>query len=168
MKRIFLYLRFMCIAAVISSFFGAALQFVIGSVKTYKAYASYFQIADHTDAYASMAPVDLATKYLVHSVDNFLFGLVLLIFAYGTYSLFIGGKFAEELQSVKWLQIKSIGHLKNILAEVIVIILFVRFLEVILLNIDKLRFELLVLPLSILALALSLKVLHLRHDGDSK
>jgi hypothetical protein len=46
----------------------------------------------------------------------------------------------------------NIGHLKNVLAEVIVVILFVKFLEAVLVNLDNLKWEVLVLPVSILLL----------------
>jgi uncharacterized membrane protein YqhA len=58
--------------------------------------------------------------------------------------------------------------LKNTLAEVIIIILFVNFLEIALLNLKSLTWELFILPGSILLLALSLKFLDLRDKHSSK
>lgn len=52
-------------------------------------------------------------------------------------------------------------HEKNVLAEVIVIILFVKFLEVVFVNINNLKWEIAILPVSILLLALGLKSLSL-------
>ncbi|NMS24028.1 YqhA family protein, partial [Vibrio parahaemolyticus] len=53
------------------------------------------------------------------------------------------------------------GHLKNILAEVIIVILFVKFLELVLINFDSLDWTILTLPISILVLSLGLKFLGL-------
>jgi uncharacterized membrane protein YqhA len=58
--------------------------------------------------------------------------------------------------------------LKNTLAEIIIVILFVKFLEVALLNLDNLTWNLFVLPGSILLLSLSLKFLGLRGQLPSK
>ena len=69
-------------------------------------------------------------------------------------------------EALQWIKIRSIGDLKNVLAEVIVVILFVKFLEVALLNLEKMEWDLLVLPGSILLLAIALKFLDLKHDSD--
>jgi hypothetical protein len=50
------------------------------------------------------------------------------------------------------------------LGEVIVIILFVKFLEIIFINVNNLTWEILILPISILLLALSLKFLGLGRE----
>lgn len=70
----------------------------------------------------------------------------------------------EEVKGdiLSWIQIPSISHLRNVLAEVIIIILFVKFLETFLVRIDRLEWEILTLPTSILLLALALKFLGLR------
>jgi uncharacterized membrane protein YqhA len=96
-------------------------------------------------------------------VDAFLIGLVLLIFAYGVYTLFIRRIELEEKVVFHWLEISSITSLKTLLAELIIIILFVKFLDVVIISIDKLTWEILILPVSILLLALSLKFLEQRH-----
>jgi len=100
------------------------------------------------------------------SLDTFLIALALFIFAYGIFTLFISNKNDVESNGVlKWINIPSIGHLKNILAEVIIIILFVIFLEVIVENINNLKWEFLIIPISVLLLALGLKFLKLDKDG---
>jgi len=53
------------------------------------------------------------------------------------------------------------------LGEVIVIILFVKFLEMILINLNNLSWEILILPISILLLALALKFLDLNDKKGS-
>ncbi len=110
-----------------------------------------------------MKEADVTASYLIKSLDTFLIALVLLIFAYGVYGLFISKHSdGDKSGTLKWINIPSLAHLKNTLAEVIIIILFVKFLEVALLNLMNLTWELFVLPGSILLLALSLKFLDLR------
>lgn len=73
----------------------------------------------------------------------------------------------EDNGVLKWIRSPNIGHLKNVLAEVIIIILFVIFLEVIVENVNNLKWEFLIIPISVLLLALGLKFLKLDNDGGS-
>ena len=94
---------------------------------------------------------------------------MLFIFAHGVYTLFISNKIYDDGNGVlKWIRTPNIGHLKNVLAEVIVIILFVKFLEVVFVNIDNLKWEILILPASIVLLALGLKFLSLNKEDIDK
>ncbi|MDX6746542.1 YqhA family protein [Polaribacter sp. PL03] len=95
--------------------------------------------------------------------------MVLFIFAHGVYTLFISNKKYDDGKNVlKWIRTPNIGHLKNVLAEVIVIILFVKFLEVVFVNIDNLKWEIIILPISIVLLALGLKFLKLNKEEIEK
>ena len=108
-------------------------------------------------------------SFLNLRIDAFLIAFVLIIFAYGIYNLFIYNAVKSDKHNVlRWIRIPSIGHLKNILAEVIVIILFVKFLDVAFLNLNTLKWEILVLPLSILMLSLGLKFLSLKDESGTK
>jgi hypothetical protein len=60
------------------------------------------------------------------------------------------------------------GHLKNVLIEVIVTLLFVRFLEIVFVIIDHLKWELLMLPISIVLMAIGLKILKLNKEENIK
>ena len=94
--------------------------------------------------------------------------MVLFIFAHGIFTLFISDKKVEKKVSVlKWISTPNIGRLKSILGEVIVIILFVKFLEIILINITNLTWEILILPISIILLAISLKFLGLGRSENN-
>ncbi len=108
-----------------------------------------------------MHSTDNATIYIMKSLDTFLIALALFIFAYGIFTLFISKRNDNDNGTLKWINIPNIGHLKNILSEVIIIILFVLFLEVIIENIHNLKWEFLIIPVSILLLALALKFLKL-------
>lgn len=94
--------------------------------------------------------------------------MVLFIFAHGVYTLFISNTSSTKNSGVlNWIQTPNIGHLKNVLAEVIVIILFVKFLEVVFVNIDNLNWNLLILPISIVLMAVGLKVLKLNKEENT-
>ena len=151
--------RYLSVVAIICSIIGSLFMFVIGAVKTFSA-IWFFSPED-----IEIGRGDYTTKLLVQSVDAFLFGLILLIFSFGVYNLFIKRMTPSQQERAFWLDVRSIGHLKNTLAEVIIIILFVKFLELVLSDIPNLTWESLILPISIGILAAALKLLDLRHDA---
>lgn len=162
MDKIISNFRYLSWVAIICSLAGSFLMFVIGALKTYSAFVAVFFSEVSTVNLAHLEEGDIATTYLIKSLDAFLIAFVLFIFSYGIYSLFISSKHRPGDSSVLgWINIPSISHLKNVLAEVIIIILFVKFLETVLVSIEQFEWEILTLPLSILLLALSLKFLDL-------
>lgn len=167
MKETFNIFRFISWIAIICSLLGSILLFIVGAIKTYSAYAAVFLGQVGNEELAHLESSEVATTYLIKSLDTFLIALVLFIFAHGVFTLFISDKKLVKKTSVlHWINTPNIGHLKNILGEVIVIILFVKFLELILVNLNNLRWQILILPVSILLLAVSLKFLGL--GGKSK
>lgn len=134
-------------------------------MKTYSAYAAVLFGQVSNKSLSHLGTSEVATTYLIKSLDTFLIALVLFIFAHGVFTLFICDKKLTKKSSVlKWISTPNIGRLKNILGEVIVIILFVKFLEIIFINVNNLTWEILILPISILLLALSLKFLGLGRE----
>lgn len=161
--------RFLSWVAIISSLVGSFLMLIIGAIKTYKAFIAVFFGVIPKESLSHLKSADIATTYLIKSLDAFLIAFVLFIFAYGVYSLFISyKKEPSENDVLKWIKTPSISHLKNVLAEVIIIILFVKFLETALVSLEKLEWEILTLPISIFLLALGLKYLDLRHESNHK
>lgn len=161
MKKIFSIFRYFSFIAIIFSLLGSLLLFFVGAWKTFIAIKivlfDYIPIGKE-----HLHPSDSASTYLLKALDTFLIALVLFIFARGIFTLFISNKNNIENNDVlKWISTPNIGHLKYILAEVIIIILFVIFLEVIFENIDNLKWEFIIIPISILLLALGLKFLRL-------
>ena len=153
--------------AIICSLIGSFLMFVLGAIKTYYAFSAVFLGGLPNGILSHIKTADVAATYLVKSLDAFLIAFVLFIFAHGVYVLFISVEKSETHTGVlSWIHIPSISYLKNILAEVIIIILFVKFLEYALVNLNNLSWEIIVLPASILLLSLSLKLLGLRHDNS--
>lgn len=164
----FLYrFRYLSLVAVICSFAASILMFVMGAVKTFKA-GTYYLLGFPTPApdLQAIGKADLTTKLLVQSVDAFLFGLVLMIFSFGIYNLFVERISRTQQKSSFWLSIRSVGHLKSTLAELIIIILFVKFLELVLIDVRSLTWESLILPVAIGLLAAAMKLLDLRSDVD--
>ncbi len=156
-------LRYVSLIAVISSGLASVLMFLIGALKVYAAYRSYFGdvIVDTT---TFIEAGNLAITFLVQAVDAFLIGLVFMIFSGGIYYLYVRHIDVKEPEVSSWIKIRSIGELKNILAELVIIILFVKFLEGGLkTGIAEYKWEMLVLPAGILMLAIALKLLELKN-----
>jgi uncharacterized membrane protein YqhA len=86
-----------------------------------------------------------------------LVGLVLLYFGYGIYALvFLEEGEAQKRGVPSWLIPKSIGQMKETLAHVIIVILFVLFARVAFENLNNLKWEILILPASTALLGLAL------------
>jgi uncharacterized membrane protein YqhA len=155
-------LRYISLIAVVSLFIGAALMFIIGAIRTLDSVLvlifdrAMFNIPEHLDR-GSVVSITL-----VQSVDSFLFALVLLIFSMGIYNLFINSPDDLNKQNLpRWLRINSISELKTILLQVIIVILAVNVLEhVILVGSSALKWETLIIPISIVCLAAALLMMH--------
>lgn len=159
-KDSFLVFRCMSYVAVVTSVFGAALMFILAVTKTVRAYLSFLNdpptlLGDESTVF------NKSVALVVQSIDAFMIGMVFMMFAYGVATLFIRRIELPEGHVFRWIRIGSMNHLKVILGEMIIIVLFVKFLEVILLNASDLTFEMLVLPVGIVLLALALKFLDL-------
>lgn len=168
MKKPFYALHYISWIAIIFSLLGSLLLFIMGALKTLNAFRVFFLGYIPKDK-AHLHTADIGITYLKKSLDTFLIALVLFIFAHGVYTLFISNKSSTENNGIlNWIQTPNIGHLKNVLAEVIVIILFVKFLEVVFVNIDHLKWELLILPISVVLVAIGLKILKLNKEENIK
>ncbi len=70
------------------------------------------------------AESDIAVVQVLEIVDTFLLGTVLAILAVGLFDLFIA-----ELPTPQWLVISDLGDLKGKIADVVVLLLGIKFLE---------------------------------------
>lgn len=157
-----LWTRFISVLAVLSSLVGALVMFWIGTTNTLKAILIVAGIEEAVLAGSSIDPAELATIELLESLDDFLVGLAFLFFAFGIYSLFIQlGR--KDPNTPAWLQVDSIGTLKKMLLELLVVLLTVVFVKGLLerLSFQSLEWTYLVIPLSILAIATSTRLLQL-------
>lgn len=154
-------LRYISVIAVISAALSSVLMFIIGAVKTYSAYALYLGSAlSDANNFATKQAIAL----LIQGIDAFLIALVFLIFSSGVFNLFIRGDGDGVKTEPGQHAITSIAQLKVIIAELIIVILFVNFMEDVLGNdINTYQWEILVIPLSVVLLALGLKFLDLKN-----
>jgi uncharacterized membrane protein YqhA len=133
---------------------GALLMFAQGGFYLYEAW--------HT----LLAPGETAERQVtvpvLEAVDAFLFGIVLVIFAYGiaigfVFSLPEG--YGQRLP--EWMKVGGVGQLKATLAEVVIVVLIVIFARVVVEANGHLQWSMLVLPASIFLIALALRMIEL-------
>lgn len=156
--------RYLSFVAVITSGLGAALMFALAVLKTVKAYVAF--LGEPPALMADQSVVfNRAIALVVQSIDAFMIGMVFMMFSYGVTTLFIKKIELPESDVLSWVRVTNINHLKVILGEMIIIVLFVKFLEIILLSATELTFEMLVLPVGIVLLALALKFLGLAEEN---
>lgn len=161
-EKTMLRLRYVSLIAVVASAFASILMFIIGAIKVYAGYLTYFS-ADLAGTELPAESTNLAITFLIQAVDAFLIGVVFMIFSGGIYYLYVRQIDVKSPEVESWIKIRNIGQLKNILAELVIIILFVKFLEGALkVGIAHYEWQMLVLPAGILMLAISLKLLELK------
>jgi uncharacterized membrane protein YqhA len=115
MRRILQQSRWMILVAVVFSLIAAAAAFVWGATKTLSALWLLWSSHGH-DSKIGFS--------LIQLMDAFLIATGLLIFPIGLYELFVG-----ELEVPGWLKFHDLIGLKSTLANVIVLLLAVSFLE---------------------------------------
>lgn len=142
-------------------------MFAQGVRNIYEAYASSWRPEYGADSSPKGAASVIS---VIESLDRFLIAIVLLYFAYGVYSLFIHPEEHEtELALPAWLRVSQIGQLKQVVAEVIIVVLLVLFLRVALEAFQVPRIEMswqqmatfVLLPVCTALLALSLRLVQL-------
>ena len=133
-------------------------MFVIGAVTTIDGVVTYF--GGHEDEAFSSDAALAATVEVVSSLDQFLLGMVLLVFAYGVYSLWvvadakIWADKRKEIHAPDWLTVASVTDLKVKLLEVVAVLLAVLFLKGVLKNPDTAWSDL-VVPIAVVLFALT-------------
>lgn len=114
------------LVAVAASLAGTFLMLYLGLLETYRAFATQF-FGEATELPAAAA----AVIHLIGALDYFLIAIVLMYFGYGIYVLFVRpDQTPRELGLPRWLHVERIGQLKQTVAEVIIVVLFVLFLRV--------------------------------------
>lgn len=161
--------RFMSVLAVVSSLIGALLMFGIGTVNTLKAVMLAINAEESVIEGSRISPTELATIELLECLDEFLVGLAFLYFAYGIYALFIQLE-KSDTEAGTWTKLGGISTLKKTLMEVLIVLLTVIFVKGLLerLSFRGLEWTYLVIPLSILALAASTRLLQFEGAGADK
>lgn len=151
--------RYLVIMAVVSSLLGSMVLFIIGSldmVDVLKKTWGYYILGDHS--------YDLHAKVvgeLIGAIDLYLIAVVLLIFSFGIYELFVSQiDEAQESESSQILEIHSLDELKDKIAKVIIMVLVVKYFQMVLDMSFNGALEMLYLAISILGLSLALFFLH--------
>lgn len=145
--------RYVSVVAVVFGAIGAVLMFIIGAVTTIDSVVTYF--GGHEDAALSNAAALAATVEIVSALDQFLLGLVLLVFAFGVHSLWIMPDTAEEdskIRAPSWIKVTSVTDLKVQLIEVVAVLLAVLFLKGVLSNPETVWSDL-VVPIAVVLFA---------------
>lgn len=175
-RRVIVGSRFLTLIAVAGSLAGSILMFFLGITDVFMAFRYGLQPTEDPDTVYGAA----AIIGIIDSLDRFLIAIVLLYFAYGVYMLFIHPEEREEALALPaWLHVKQIGQLKQVVAELIIVILFVLFLRQALQSFHGSETplpwnaiaSLLVLPVSTVLLGLALKFVELHpkgNDGDAR
>ena len=157
MLKVVLSLRVIMLVASLGAVLGAALMFWLGFSKLLHSAHAAFAL-ETTNATA-------VTVGVMGATDAFLFGVVLIIFAVA-----IAFGFVFELPELlaahlpAWMRVNGIGELKHTLVEVILIYLIVDFATDIAEGEDHLSWRILVVPLSILLIAGSLRLIGVAHS----
>lgn len=160
--RVAVPLRLLNLIAVGCSFVGALCMVAVGLGKTLVACRVLIAETPFGDA----AAVGV-TAALIQAVDAFLFAMILVIFGAAVFHLFVHRIDFQMLPLGGFKQIRTISQLKKIVAELIIIILFVQFLKSAM-QTAPWEWTLLVLPASILAMAVALRVLNLDPGRDER
>ena len=148
----FLSLRAIMLIGSVGALVGSLLMFLQGGFFLHEAW--------HTIMTEGDAVQKQVTVPVLEAVDSFLFGIVLVIFAYG---IAIGFVFTLPEGYGKWLpawmNVAGVGQLKETLTEVVVVVLIVIFARTVVEAEGKFDLSMLVLPVSILFIAAALRLI---------
>jgi hypothetical protein len=145
-------LRYMMAAASLGAVFGALLMFWLGASKLFGAIRS--------GAVSDPLATTTITTSVMGATDAFLFGVVLLTFAYALmFGLVINAPANGRLTSVSWTGPGGLSELKHNLIEVILIYMVVDFATDLVELEPDLSWRTLVVPLAIVLIAGALRLL---------
>jgi uncharacterized membrane protein YqhA len=137
---------------------GSLLMFLQGGLYLYEAWHRLLTPGIEVAERAVTVPV-------LEAVDAFLFGIVLVIFSYGIAIGFVFNLPDDYVTTLpKWMRIEGVSQLKGILSEVVIVVLIVIFARVVVGTVDSgksFEWSMLVLPASILMIALALRMIEL-------
>jgi uncharacterized membrane protein YqhA len=142
---------------------------IVGSLLMFLQGGFYLHEAWHTIMAGGGAAERQVTVPVLEAVDAFLFGIVLIIFAYG---IAIGFVFTLPqgygARLPIWMKVGGVGQLKATLAEVVIVVLIVIFARIVVEANGQLQWSMLVLPASILMISVALRMIELGGDKKAK
>jgi uncharacterized membrane protein YqhA len=145
-------LRAIMLIGSIGAVMGSLVMFLQGSLYLFEAWHRLFEPG-------SVGGKQLTVPVL-EAVDSFLFGIVLVIFAYGVAIGFVftlPEGFGQRLPA--WMKVVGVGQLKETLTEVVIVVLIVIFARTVVEAEGKFDATMLVLPVSILLIAGALRLI---------
>jgi len=150
----------MTVLVVIATLLGSLLLFLLGGLNTLQAFALFLGLKAPSSSSGSAGHE--AVVAIVESLDNFLLGFALIYMSYSTYYLFVYREQEEEerIPMPEWLKVEDLGQMKRVLLEVIMVLLTVFLLKLVLVESETLEWNVLILPASIVAIAISLKLVN--------
>ncbi len=143
------------ILAVAGTYLMALILFMKGIVKTWF-------LLTNINEYIDLKRLKIE---IISIADMFIFGLAMMILAFGIYKLFVGKvKPVDQSKTPVWLQnINDFGALKIIIAKIVILVLILLFLELIIENFQRFQssslYELLIIPAGVLLIAFALKII---------
>jgi len=159
MLRLILSLRFIMLVASVGAAVGAALMFWEGAAEVAGAAGGVVMGEDRKAVIAAV----------MHGTDAFLFGIVLIIFAYAiAFGFVFDRSFAGSDRVPAWMKVNSVSELKTTLVEVILLYLVVDFATDWPEGQLEMSWEMLAKPLSILAIAVAFAVFSALHAPHGK
>jgi uncharacterized membrane protein YqhA len=159
MLRFALALRFVTLVAAIGVAAGAIMMFWLGAMKLAGGMSFVFQ-GGATGAQSVITAVMEAT-------DAFLFGLVLVVFAYGItfgFAFDVPPTVREKLPP--WMRLEGIGELKNTLIEIILVYLIVDFATDVAEVETRVTWDMLLKPAAIFLIAGALRLVRNTRSED--
>ena len=142
---------------------------LVGSLLMFLQDGFFLHEAWHTILAEGDAVQKQVTVPVLEAVDSFLFGIVLVIFAYG---IAIGFVFTLPEGYGKrlppWMKVGGVGQLKATLAEVVIVVLIVIFARIVVEANGHLQWSMLVLPASILMISVALRMIELGSKEGAK
>jgi uncharacterized membrane protein YqhA len=157
----FLSLRAIMLIGSVGALVGSLLMFLQGGVFLHEAW--------HTILAEGDAVQKQVTVPVLEAVDSFLFGIVLVIFAYGIAIGFVftlPEGYGQRLPV--WMKVGGVGQLKATLAEVVIVVLIVMFARIVVEANGHLQWSMLVLPASILMISVALRMIELGSKEGAK
>ena len=130
------YFRLVIVLGVLGLLMGSFVVFVFGILETSHLVVAFVKTiwAEHghlaTETAVDRLTYDDLMMRLITLVDDFLIGIVLLIFGLGSYELFISRiDPAREQSDIRpdWLVFSSLEELKSVLGKVVLVILTINF-----------------------------------------
>jgi uncharacterized membrane protein YqhA len=161
MLHFVLSLRWITLVAALGATLGAVLMFAEGCMKLAHAMELVFQSSAETGTRVIVA--------VMQATDAFLFGLVLVVFAYAI-TFGFAFKMPERIRTKVplWMRVSGIGEIKITLIEVVLVYLVVDFVTDVVEVETHITWEMLVKPIAIFFIAGALRLLGTRHRDAQK